>query len=220
MGDNSDRGCVRYNKPNSVYISTVSNGFFRKPKLSIEHSLTEELDTFAPARTFLDLNGRYTQNYLRIRVRNKGHSVAHNCRAQLRVIIPKSANLILYPSRDTKQLTWGRSADKSDISEQIDIHPIIGEGLCHVIFSDSRIMGIQNRYAFISILKRLRENEFSEEDGFATGNLVVYVIVSSDEAHCKCKFKIEVPGHFNAIRMCRLTRFESFKLRFFKIFPS
>ena len=135
-------------------------------------------------------------------------------------MIPKGGNLMLYPSRDTKQLTWGISTDKSDISEQIDIHPIIGEGLCHVVFSDSRIMGIQNRYAFISILNRLKENEFREEDGFSTGNFVVQIIVSSDEAHCKGKFKIEVPGHFNAIRMCKLTCFQSFKLWFFKIFPS
>ena len=75
-------------------------------------------------------------------------------------------------------------------------------------------MGIQNRYAFISILNRLKENEFREEDGFSTGNFVFQIIVSSDEA------RPIVPSHFNAIRMCKLTCFQSFKLWFFKIFPS
>jgi hypothetical protein len=223
MGNYSDSSRVRHNKSSSFYCCSTINQFFRRPKLRIEHDSVNESDTFAPARTYHNLYGSYTQKYLRLRVRNKGHSVAQNCSAQIRVVIPTGSNPNRYPSRDTKQLTWGRSADKSDLSEQINIHPFIGEGICHVIFSDSRFRGIQTRYArhaFISILDRLKKNEFREEDGFSVGRFIVEVIISSNEAYCKGKFIVDISDDFETIFMRKLTRYQSIMFRIFKIFPS
>jgi hypothetical protein len=184
------------------------------------------LATFGPEHGYPDLRGGYSQKYLRIRIRNKGHSTAHNCQAQLRVVIPKGANPQLHPSKDAKELTWGRSPDKSDISKQIDIHPVIGEALLHAVFSDSRFRfiptdpNIPTRFASISIFDRLTHNRgLRVEDSFSLGYFVVDVLVSSNETYCRAKFRIQVVEHHTAIEMRKLTRLENFKLRFFKIFP-
>jgi hypothetical protein len=156
LGTNTDSSNIGSSKSSGFYVSTNSSGFFRRPKLRIEHD-PNDLATFGPEHGYPDLPGGYSQKYLRIRIRNKGHSTAHNCQAQLRVVIPKGANPQLHPSKDAKELTWGRSPDKSDISKQIDIHPVIGEALLHVVFSDSRFRfiptdpNIPTRFASISI---------------------------------------------------------------------
>jgi len=125
-------------------------------------------------------------------------------------MVPSDADRMAYPSRDAKQISWGREADKSDIVKQTDIHPMVGEALCHVIFSDSRFrdwpVNSPTRYASISIYDRLVRNELRVEDSFSLGNHVVEVVVSSDEAYCKAKFKVQIPDHFMAISMRKLTR--------------
>jgi hypothetical protein len=218
LGRNTKRNCFsscEYSGGNYVAISTP---FFRRPILFVEHNEGAEPDTFAPAHTFLDLQGPYVQKYLRIRIRNKGAGTAHKCSAQLRIIIPKDTNATLFPSRDAKQLTWGRSPDKSDISSQIDIHPKIGEGILHVVFSDSRFNSIlirdaQRKYASASIHERLERNELRVEDGFSQGTFLVDVVVSSEEAYCRTKLKITIPADYMGITMRRLSRLERWKNR-------
>jgi len=215
LGIHANSSCVWSSESISNAVVTNNSSFFRKPRLRVEYDESDQ-ETFAPEITFLD--GNFTQKHLKIRIRNRGLIVAQNCIGQLRVIIPKGANPTLYPSRDSKQLTWGRSTDKSDISNQINIHPIIGEGLLHIAFSDSRFKDIPikdapTKYASVSIFERLRINELRVIDSFSIGDFIVEVVVSSNEAHCKTKMRISIADNYRAIKMTKLTRFERLKLR-------
>lgn len=223
LGYKRDGNCISHYKSNCFSVCPANNWFFRRPKLRIEHETDYEQETFSPAHTFIGLN-KFTQKFLRIRVRNTGRSMAHRCTGFIRIIIPPNVNTKLYPSRDSKQLGWGRSPDKSDLSNEVNIYPIIGEAICHVIFSDSSFKYIQvsdvpTRYASISILDRLRTNELRVEDSFSIGSFVIVIVICSEETYCKAKFKVEIQDHHNAIFMRKFTRYESFKLRVFKSFP-
>lgn len=137
LGNNSNRSSISHNKSDYWYSWPTHNKFFRRARLKVEHS-SDEPNVLEPAHTY----GHDTQKYLRIRVRNSGHQTAHNCVAQLRVLIPDGGNPMRYPSNDPKPLTWGRSPEKKDLEETVDIHPIIGERILHVVFSDSRFIEV------------------------------------------------------------------------------
>lgn len=134
LGNNSDSGCIHYHKPDCHCSWPPYGRFFRRARLKVEHN-DDESSVFQPARTY---DNTFTQKYLRIRTRNNGHKTAHNCVAQLRVLIPDNGNPMRFPSSDSKVLMWGRSPEKKDLEEKVDIHPIIGEKILHVEFSDSR----------------------------------------------------------------------------------
>lgn len=56
------------------------------------------------------------------------------CRAQLKVIEDES-NPMHHPSTDPKPLPWGRLLELTDLREETNIHPFIGDELLHVVFS-------------------------------------------------------------------------------------
>ena len=189
LGNNSNSDRIHDNKSDCRCSGATYNRFFRRARLKVEHN-DHEPTVFEPAHTY----NQDTQKYLRVRIRNRGHQTAHHCVAQLRVIIPNDANPMRYPSNDPKVLTWGRSADKTDLSGNVDI-PMIGEWILHIVFSDSRFEQWQPnapmRFASVSMKPRLENYSPRVEDMFSDGYFVVELVVTSDETHCRELFRIK-----------------------------
>jgi hypothetical protein len=128
----------------------------------------------------------------------------------------------LHPSTDPKPLWWGRLLELTDLREETDIHPFIGDELLHVVFSASWLdrneqPGIRyHRFAEISIYDRVRGNTLREEDGFTTGDFMVEVVVTSEGAYARAKLLIHVEENFLGLRMKKLSRFEILKLKFMR----
>jgi hypothetical protein len=104
----------------------------------------------------------------------------------------------------------------SDVKSEIHIHPKIGEGILHIVFSDSRFGNMKaspRKYASISILERLKKGELRVEDGFSEGTFLVDIVVSSEETYCRTTLRITIPHDHMGIAMRRLTRFERLRIR-------
>lgn len=108
-------------------ISLLRNIMSERAKLHLEYDANHEPNTFCPAHNF----GGFEQKFLRVRVRNSGWGIATNCIGYIHVPVSKIAESANYPSTELKPLTFGRAADKSDLSppKQIFI-PKLGMKYC------------------------------------------------------------------------------------------
>jgi hypothetical protein len=218
MGSNSCVHCFsRFN--NSSSRKTIYEYFFIRPKLCVEFSENRELNTFSPERTIIsDTTGlTITRKYKRVRIRNKGKGLANNCRARLRVIIPKSANLARYTSDDYRILFWEGTGIQENVSVEKNIQPKEGLELVHVVFSDTRFRNasMEGEHKFASISTNDSSNNFKivVEDGFAEGDFIIEIIITSDERATKIRFRVHVDQDFMGLPMNKLSRFENLKVR-------
>jgi hypothetical protein len=203
------------NKCCNINPTTVLDWFFiTRPRLHIECEENKEPDIFTPLSE--------GTKYLRIWVKNKGRRTAENCRARL-IVMEDGGDPLRYPTTDPKPLPWGRLLDLSDLKCETSIHPFIGEELLHVAFSAEWFGNEQpdvkyHRHAQISILDRIRGNQFRKEDGFTLGDFIVEVIITSEGAFTKAKLLIHVEKDFRRIGIKKLSRFEvlKYKLHRFK----
>ena len=147
-----------------------------------------------------------------------------NSGARLRIIIPNNSNPMNYPSNFSKDLTFGNDSRKTDLQNIKSIRPQGDEEFLHVVFSDTNfpnvlIQGAPQRFASISMIDHLINNNILVEDSFPVGNFVVDLHVFSGAGHCSAKFRIRVGNiDFRDLHMRRLSRLERLKLRF-GIFP-
>jgi hypothetical protein len=184
-------------------LRSIASG---RAALHIDFDCNKDPNTFCPAHGF----GNFEQKYLRVRVRNNGWGVASNCSAYIHVPVPRVADSANYPSTELKPLAFGRTPDKTDLSPSVEIHPKIGHAILHVIFSDSSFANIPirnapRRYASISILERLQNNDLRVEDSFTLGDFDINLLVTSDRGHCKGKLRVHVDTNHLALSMTKLS---------------
>jgi hypothetical protein len=77
----------------------LGSSFFR-PKLRLELDEHKKQNDYTPPAGYRG----DTQRFLRIYVKNKGYSSAHNCQAEIVAVIPDRANPMSYPSDERKLL--------------------------------------------------------------------------------------------------------------------
>lgn len=75
----------------------------------------------------------------------------------------------------------------------------------------------KQKYAAISTDESLNHSGIVVEDGFAEGDFIVVVTVTSDETATKATFRVDVKRDYRKLRMKKLTRFENLKLRLLTI---
>ena len=194
-----------------IYTQRCKNnkGFFSKPRFTIEHDENKYPNIYAPARTYQSLN--LSRKYPRIRVRNKGKTVAQNCKASL-IVKPRIQGQ-QYPSIEDVQLAWEGSSNEVNTNTTIirDIQPDEKARL-HVIFSDSSFPNIHVDspapiYAVISS-KEVLDTYIKPriiEHGFVVGDFDIEVTICSDNAKAhKCHFRIHVRENWLGLSMERL----------------
>jgi hypothetical protein len=193
--------------------------FFNRPRFRIEHDENRYPSIYAPARTYLPLD--ISRKYLRIHIRNKGKTVAQNCKASLIVIrsYPKQQQ---YPAIEDVQLAWEGSSNEVNVNTTIarEIQPD-ERALLHVIFSDSSFPNIPVKpptpiHAVISSKETL-DTSFQPriiEHGFVIGDFNIEITTHSDntKAH-KCYFRVHVGEQWDMLSMKRMTWFEVSRLR-------
>jgi hypothetical protein len=200
-----------------------NHSLFFRPRLKIEFDPRRNQNTFAPSHGFGGLDG-YTQRYLRVLVRNKGHRSLHNCQAELRILIPKNTSendLSRYPSDEPKLLAWGRHPQSLEpLSCSMNIQANSGR-LLHVVFSDSDFANMNiigpRRYACISTIDRLQveprpagqANNLRVEDSFTDGEFIIEISVTSDEGPYKIsKFLVTIGTDWSGLKMRKISRLE------------
>lgn|GEM_PF-2223874 len=201
------------------YDLFVDSPFFR-PRFKIEFNHRER-NTFSPELTLRSYS-KFSQRFLRVRVRNTGRKTAHKCEAELTVVIPNGADeneLMRHPSDEPKLLVWGRYPQAEELKTSMDIPAKAGR-LLHVVFSDSDFALQPNvkspiRYASVSTLERVRpferEAHIAENlvipDSFTNGRFIVEVAITSEEgAYTKAKFQIDVDSDWKKLKMERITQ--------------
>jgi hypothetical protein len=89
--------------------------------------------------------------------------------------------------------------------------------LVHVVFSDTRFRNasMEGEHKFASISTNDSSNNFKivVEDGFAEGDFIIEIIITSDERATKIRFRVHVDQDFMGLPMNKLSRFENLKVR-------
>ena len=203
-------------------MALVRTHLFSRARLRIEHHSTNQGAEYQPEQTYLTATGQFIrdQKYLRIKIRNNGLAVASDCRGQLRAIIPRNANQMNYPSNVWKDLAFGNTPDKRDLSDLRQIHPRGGEELLHIVFSDTHfpnilLQGAPQRLASVSIIDHMNNNDTNVANSFALGIFILQIRVLSDTGRCGAHFILQVGNNsFRDLRMRRLSWRESLGFRF------
>jgi hypothetical protein len=196
----SSSNISRFYQPDSFYYSPYSTGFFRhiyRPYLRLEYDPSDS-DNLTPVH--------HNVKYIKIRVKNVGRSIATNCRAEVRILIPQNVDSNLYPSKEWKILSWGQQHDLSDLNETTFIRPN-HEELVHVVFAhpdfprmDVNTKNPPTRYASFSMQSRIRPGgeNINIPDSFIAGDFEIEVRITSEQAKTKGRFSIHVEtNHMN-----------------------
>lgn len=186
------------------------HSIFFRARIKIDNEI------YTPSHSFGAL---YYQRYLKIRVKNSGYKILHNCQALVKVMIPKNADRMRYPSDDEKILAWGRLDNLGDLSTTRTIQAQSSE-LLHVVFSDSDfvttpVSSPATRYACISTIERLNPpgyrsegsaNGLRVEDSFSDGVFDIEIMITSDEGPYKrARFKVIVETRYMRLNMRKIS---------------
>lgn len=119
-----------------VLIIEIRKTYFTKPKLKIHFENDPSIDTSMYRREleFFSPTGQrigLSRKYLKVLIRNIGNSVAHRCKAELRLKAKEGTSWV--PDSRQIQLIWNGP------SQQIDIGAKVGREPLMVLMSDSRL---------------------------------------------------------------------------------
>lgn len=100
-------------------------------------------------------------------------------------MIPPNVDTWLYPTTNPYQIVWGSTSTKSDLTETTTINRNEKNKYLHVVFFDSsfenRSTNLHHRrYAEISMLSHLRNNDLMEEDSFSEGDYLLELNITWD----------------------------------------
>jgi hypothetical protein len=80
-------------------------------------------------------------------------------------------------------------------------------------FKNIQAVDTPQRYASIAVSDSVRTNLFRVEDSFTTGDFIVEIVATSEDAYCKAILSITVKDDYQALKMEKLSWYKRMKFR-------
>jgi hypothetical protein len=191
----------------SIFLMAKENEAEKVPELTIEFDRNDR-DQYTPELrlgTQVDASQTpakeipITRRFLKVNVRNRGVSVAEQCKATLRVITRGQGT----PSTEPKPLRWDTGASRQDIGAVNGLEPL------HVVLSDSRMAtpDFKGIFALVATPDAVANLQIIRaQDGMQEGDFEFELnVTSTGGEQATAVFRVHVTRNWQELMMERIS---------------